>query len=215
MNAACEFDHLVIGAHTLAQGAAFVSELLDVELQTGGQHAAMGTHNMVLKLGARAYLEVIAIDPAAETPARPRWFGLDDEGVRRRIRAQPRLLAWAARTLDIAAAASNCPIALGAVQAMTRGRYQWRITIPGDGALVNDGLLPALIQWEGDIHPAANLRDRSCELITLEGSHPTPGTINAALIALGVKDTLSVTPATAPRLAARIRGPHGVYEIAS
>ena len=78
MSAACEFDHLIIGAHTLEQGAAYIEELLGVKPQAGGRHAAMGTHNMLLRLGARAYLEIIAIDPAGETPQRPRWFGLDD-----------------------------------------------------------------------------------------------------------------------------------------
>jgi hypothetical protein len=81
---ACEFDHLIIGAHTLEQGAAFIEALLGVQPQAGGRHVAMGTHNRVLKLGARAYLEVIAIDPAAAAPSRPRWFGLDDANIRRK-----------------------------------------------------------------------------------------------------------------------------------
>jgi hypothetical protein len=37
----------------------------------------MGTHNRLLKLGEGFYLELIAIDPQAPPPGRPRWFGLD------------------------------------------------------------------------------------------------------------------------------------------
>jgi hypothetical protein len=215
MTSFCEFDHLVIGAHTLGQGAAFIGNLLGIELQPGGRHAAMGTHNLVLKLGARAYLEMIAIDPAGEPPARPRWFSLDDETTRLRIHEQPRLLTWAARTQNIDGALSCCPASAGRVQAMTRGAYRWKITIPDDGARVVDGLLPALIQWHGNLHPADNLDERGCELVRLEAGHPTPEIINPALLALGLAGTLQVTSAAAPRFAAIIRSPRGLCTITS
>ncbi|HCV79405.1 VOC family protein, partial [Pseudomonas oryzihabitans] len=50
-------DHLVIVAPTLAAGARYVEERLGVALQPGGQHARMGTHNLLLGLGD-GYLEV-------------------------------------------------------------------------------------------------------------------------------------------------------------
>lgn len=37
----------------------------------------MGTHNLMLRLGDSSYLEIIAINPAAPAPGRPRWFALD------------------------------------------------------------------------------------------------------------------------------------------
>ncbi len=37
MSAACEFDHLIIGAHTFEQGAAFIEELLGFKPQAGGR----------------------------------------------------------------------------------------------------------------------------------------------------------------------------------
>ena len=70
-------DHLVVAARTLAQGADFLRDLLGVEALSGGKHVAMGTHNLVMQLGEERYLEVIAIDPDAEPPERPRWFDLD------------------------------------------------------------------------------------------------------------------------------------------
>ena len=39
----------------------------------------MGTHNALPRLGDKAYLGTIVIDPAnGTTPSRPRWFDLDD-----------------------------------------------------------------------------------------------------------------------------------------
>lgn len=37
-----------------------------------------GTHNRCLGMEDGIYLEVIAVDPEAPPPSRPRWFGLDD-----------------------------------------------------------------------------------------------------------------------------------------
>ena len=70
-------DHLVVVCRDLAQGAAWLRERTGVEPQPGGKHKLMGSHNALLRLGARTYLELLAIDPAAAQPARPRWFGLD------------------------------------------------------------------------------------------------------------------------------------------
>lgn len=213
MRPACEFDHLIIGAHTLAQGAAFIEAILGVQAQAGGRHVAMGTHNLVLKLGGRAYLEVIAIDPAAAAPSRPRWFGLDQEDIRAHLRERPRLLTWAARTQDIENAVMQCPITLGPIHAMERGAYQWRITIPDDGALISDGLVPALIQWDCATHPADKLEDRGYELASLEGEHPDAPTLSAALAELGLEHIIRPVKARNARLAATIRSARGVCTI--
>ncbi|MGH6623755.1 MAG: VOC family protein, partial [Burkholderiaceae bacterium] len=90
-----ELDHLIVACSDLATGVSWVAERLGVEPQPGGRHEAMGTHNALLRLGARCYLEVIAIDPEAAAPARPRWFGLDDETTRTALARSPALLTWA------------------------------------------------------------------------------------------------------------------------
>src|SRR5581483_3649792 len=102
MRAMTELDHLTIAAHTLDQGLAYVRDALGVDLPTGGAHPRMATHNRLLRLGDGVFLEVIAIDPAAPPPARPRWFQLDDPALQADLRRAPRLLTWVVRTSDIA-----------------------------------------------------------------------------------------------------------------
>ena len=58
----------------------------------------MGTHNHLMRLGRGIFLELIAVNPAAPAPTRPRWYGLDDPFVRARLAEGPQLLTWVVNT---------------------------------------------------------------------------------------------------------------------
>ena len=96
---------------------------------------------------------------------------------------------------------------------MTRGDLRWRITIPDDGHRPGararaDADRVARRRASGG--RAARLRP---SLVALAGEHPEPATVRAALAALGLGDTLKVTYAKSPRLAAMIRTPRGVVTL--
>src|SRR2546427_162767 len=110
-------DHLVVAAATLEQGEQYIETRLGVRPVRGGKHVAMGTHNSLLRLGPKIYLEVIAIDPDGIAPPRARWFGLDTAALRAELQTAPRLIHWIARTDDIAAARRACPVDCGEIQA--------------------------------------------------------------------------------------------------
>jgi hypothetical protein len=203
-SARATLDHLVVAADTLANGEDYLESVLGVRPQRGGKHAAMGTHNSLLKLGERCYLELIAIDPDTAAPLRPRWFDLDRPAIRALLAQQPRLIHWVARTDDIEAARLVSPIDPGPVHAMSRGDFRWRITIPDDGARPGAGVLPTLIQWQNARHPADDMTDAGVRLAALAASHPEPGAMRAVLAALGLSETLKVTFDAAPRLAAML-----------
>ncbi|HET9761923.1 MAG TPA: VOC family protein [Casimicrobiaceae bacterium] len=207
------FDHLIVAAATLEQGEEHIEATLGVRPRRGGKHVAMGTHNSLLKLGAKSFLEVIAIDPEGAAPARPRWFALDSAALRDALRTGPRLIHWVARSRDIDASRRASPIELGPVQPMERGTFRWRITIPDDGQLPGSGLVPTLIQWSDERHPADGLADSGVALTALAGAHPEPAAIRAALAALGLSDALKVTFSATPRLAAFLRTPRGAVTL--
>jgi hypothetical protein len=202
-------DHLVVAAATLEEGEDYIETRLGARPLRGGRHVAMGTHNSLLKLGEKTYLEVIAIDPDAVAPGPARWFGLDTAALRAKVQGAPRLIHWVARTDDIVAARRACPVDCGEVHAMARGAFEWRITIPADGHLPGGGVLPTLIQWADERHPADALPDAGVRLVALAGAHPEPGAIRSALAALSLADTLKVTFATTPRFAAMLRTARG------
>jgi hypothetical protein len=86
---ATRFDHFVIAAAHLDDGAAWLHDRLGVSMSGGGRHRRMGTHNRLLRLGDGRYLEVIAVDAAAPAPDRPRWFGLDQPAMQARLAHEP------------------------------------------------------------------------------------------------------------------------------
>src|SRR4030095_1080917 len=148
---AVEPDHLVVAALELDQGCNWVEQQLGVRPQPGGKHVAMGTHNALLHLGPRFFLEMIAVDPDGVKPARPRWFDLDEPRMKAALAEGPHLVHWVVRTTDIDAAVARIP----------------------------------------DLGTA------------------TP-TVRAPRASLGLSDTLKVTYAKSPRLAAMIRTARGV-----
>jgi hypothetical protein len=151
-------DHLVVAARTLDEGARWIEGRLGVAPAGGGKHAVMGTHNRLLSLGPEAYLELIAIDPEAPPPGRPRWFSLDTEEMAARLAQGPTLIHWVARTDDIHRDIAALGHAVEVLR-MHRGDFRWRIGVPRDGALFEDGTRPTLIQWEGEERPPSVLPD--------------------------------------------------------
>ena len=204
-------DHLVLACANLAQGATHVRTRLGVEVQPGGRHLLMGTHNALLKLGPRTYLELIAVDPAGSAQ-RPRWFGLDTPLVRARMAKGPFLLTWVAACGDIVVAAALDP-GFGEVIAASRGAFSWRITVPADGGLNRDGVVPTLIQWNGEAHPCDGLEDRGCALRELQLRHPQARRIEALLGGLKLEGPLVLREGQA-RIAAWVDTPRGVAELA-
>lgn len=174
-------DHLVIVSPTLAAGAQLVERQLGVSMQSGGNHPRMSTHNLLLRLGDCFYLEVIAPDPLAPKPRRPRWFGLD----KLNAQASPRLAHWVARTEFLDAADEELQSAFGVIEPMNRGELSWSISIHTDGQLPLDGVVPSLIDWGDSKPPAQRLDEKGCQLQRLEIFHPEPGAVEHHLEMIG------------------------------
>jgi hypothetical protein len=198
-----EIDHLVIGARTLEEGAAYVEAQLGVRPGPGGRHDGVGTHNMLLGLGRPCYLEVIAPDPGQPDPPQPRPFDLDDPAMRLRLDAGPRLIAWVARTpvLDAVVTRLGAHHA-GEIRPMRRGRLSWRIAMPPQRQDMSN-LIPALIQWDDGKGAAQKLPDSGVRLVALEAEHPEVDGLRNALAQRGLDEALRIRRSPHPRLVAR------------
>ncbi|WDY55846.1 VOC family protein [Pseudomonas sp. PSKL.D1] len=202
----CTLDHLVVVSPILPLGARFVERQLGVQLQPGGEHVRMGTHNLLLRLGDSFYLEVIAPNSMAPLPTRPRWFGLDELSAQ----ASPRLAHWVARTEQLDTADEGLRKVFGEVEPMSRGVLSWKISIQPDGHLPLEGAIPSLIDWGDAEHPAQRLDDKGCQLQHLEISYPDPGLVERQLEAIGFTGPVSVLRGERYVLRASISTPGGL-----
>ena len=223
MTITCGIDHLVVAAHTLDRGVQWCEATLGVTPRAGGEHPLMGTHNRLLRIATasypRAYLEIIAIDPAAPPPGRRRWFDLDDPALRHAIQLQPRLVHFVASTADAATglrALRRLGIERGPLVKAERpapeGMLRWQISVRRDGQRLFYGGLPTLIQW-GDMHPADAMPDSGLTLQSLHVSHPRLADLQAAHGAIGLQGVGAEQGP--PNLVATLATPKGLVVLES
>ena len=193
-------DHLVFGCDDLQDGTSFLEQTLGVGFAGGGKHTLMATHNRLLKLQDSIYFEAIAIDHEAVQKhgniGRKRWFSLDEDRTKERLAQSPRPLTWVVAVDDIYDAVSKCGYDAGEITAMTRGDLEWMLTIPEDGTLVEDGLLPGFIQWPGGRNPANKLPESGTRLQRLILQHPQPYAIEKIIDQLSIDRPIEVRPGT-------------------
>jgi hypothetical protein len=209
-------DHLVIAAASLPQGAEYLRGLLGVEIPLGGAHATMGTHNLLMQLGDDRYLEVIAINPAAAAPQRPRWFDLDHGLMRASLQVRPRLITWVVNTPDIRRLSGAAGFDIGTPTALSRDGLEWEIALTDDGRLLADGMLPYCIQWRSEPHPSRAMADLGCRLQKLSIHHNRPAWLAERLHDLGAADLVEVEEIPdfeSPSLSAIIETPRGLVTL--
>lgn len=185
-----EIDHIVIACTDLDAGAAWLSGLLRAAPEPGGRHAVMGIHNRLWRMGVSEYIELIAIDPLADAPPCPRWFGLDQ------FDGSPRLVGWVCRMSNLKAPEGS------RIMTATRGDLSWRIAVPDSGISAMGGLDPLRIDWGNGPHPADTMPDLGLRLIGLDLTHPKPPR-------LPVTDPRVKVRAGDPGLVAHISTPQG------
>ena len=182
--------------------------VLGAKMSPGGKHPVMGTHNTLLALGPGIYLEVIAVAPDAPAPEHRRWFNLDTYD------GPPRIMNWICRTDDIFEALDAAPPGTGVPMALTRGDMAWSMAVPEFGRLPFDDAMPALIEWENDVHPAGLLPDHELRLARLDVFHPEAEALLSAFPALHNLDLVSVREGPEKRLIASISTPEGIRVLA-
>lgn len=200
-------DHLIYAAPELETAVTDIAERFGVGAAGGGQHIGLGTHNRLLSLGPRTYLEIIAPDPAQPEPATPRPFGVD--GVTR-----SGLVGWALECDDIDAAVRDArsrgfdpgDVMEGRRATPTGELLRWRLTRNAMTA----GVVPFLISWGETPHPASTA-PQGLTLTSVHVESPDPTPVREALQALGA--SVEVRTGTTAALVARISGPNGDLEL--
>jgi hypothetical protein len=201
-------DHLVFGVPDLAQGIEMVERRTGVRASFGGRHPGRGTHNALMSLGGRQYLEIIARDPdQVDAP------GLLFPALERL--SEPRLIAWAVAVesvVDLAKRARAASIVtvgpLDGSRAQSDGSLLTWKTLRIDSPLEG---VPFFIEWKDAAHPSQN-SPSGCSLTSFAIEHTDPEQIGRVLKSLGVDEAV-ITPASRVRMKARLQTPKGEIEL--
>ena len=186
-------DHIVIGAANLTSGTKILETKLSTKFSPGGEHKIMGTHNKLLKLQSNIYLEVIANNPNVDKPSRQRWFSLDEARTKEKIKHSPRALCWVLEVKNIENTVKKCGYNPGEILQISRGELTWKITAQSNGRLSENGVLPALIEWQSDQHPSKKLTNSNVSLNKLSLFHPEPYKIKNIISNLIESDLIRVS----------------------
>ncbi|HEX4946448.1 MAG TPA: VOC family protein [Blastocatellia bacterium] len=201
-------DHLLLGVPNLEEGIAWVAEKTGVEAVFGGRHPGLGTHNALLSLGRKQYLEIIAPDPTQTTLA-PQFAFLQ-------LATAPRLLTWAAATKDIhdiAAQAHAAGFELSGPNHGSRTRpdgqtLRWKtLFLKNDFSL----LIPFFIEWDAASRHPSEDSPTGCTLRAFEIETPQPETLRLAFRRLGL--AANVARGNKARLRALLDAPRGIVEL--
>ena len=201
---ATELDHLIWAVPDLDHGVGTMEKKTSVRAAYGGRHPGVGTHNAILDLGDRRYLEILAPDP---TQTRFSSFGAlvrDLQG--------PKLLSWAVRTDDVRAvsdAAQQGGLRPGVVLSLSRRTpsgvtLSWRLMQIEGHAF--GPLMPIFIEWRTEEHPSRSA-PLGCVLQSLEIRTPDADSLRSHLGVLGL--TPEVREADEPGLQAEVETPAG------
>jgi len=202
-------DHLVFGVPDLARGIELIEHQTGVRARFGGQHPGRGTHNALLSLGGRQYLEIIAIDPLqTEAP------GLLFPALK--SLTQPQLIAWAVAVESVTDTAKRAkaenietvgPLAGSRAQA-DGSLLTWK-TLRLGGPRVEG--LPFFIEWQqGTAHPSQQ-SPSGCTLASFAVEHTDEEWMRRTLKRLGAD--AHVIPGARIRLKARLLTPKGDVEL--
>jgi hypothetical protein len=210
-----DLDHMLLGVSDLDHGIAWLEERSGVRAAMGGVHPGRGTHNALLALGPRQYMEIIAPDPAqfGSGIAIP---GVAAQVAKLRTLKEPSLVGWAAHTDDIASVARNITVAgfkfVGPLEG-SRVRPDGKTLRWKSLALENDAdrILPFFIEWSRDSVHQSQDAPAGCRVQSFSAETPQAHQVTFTARALGLD--LSVASGKAAQLFARITGAKGEFEL--
>ncbi len=204
---AVQIDHIVLGISDLQAGIDQLEELTGVRPVFGGEHPDLGTHNALMSLGTRQYLEILAPRPEAEVVDRHRplkelsdltpvmWAVATDDAVQ----TAERLATNGHPTTEIVPGSRTLPD--GSI-------LEWKIFRLSEFGLAG---VPFFIEWsEQSPHPSQT-SPTGCEFESIELAHPKSDRLRQVVQILGLN--LAVAQNESTMMKVRIRCPSGEIQL--
>lgn len=203
-------DHIVYCTRDLEKEVARLEKVFGTDFSPGGRHLTEGSKNVLLNLGNKCYLEVLAIDAANTEISAPRWMGID-------LLTSDKITRWALKTDDskkdaevVKAYSSQMGTIKGGERITSEGKkLEWDLVMPLNSPEVE--VVPFMTDWtKSDVHPTDNM-PQNCELLEISLQHPNPREIEKVLEALNCK--IRVALDSVPRISIKIKSPNGIIDL--
>tara|TARA_B100000212_G_C27163054_1_gene442624 strand:+ start:50 stop:700 length:651 start_codon:yes stop_codon:yes gene_type:complete len=163
-----KLDHIVFGSRTLEEGTVFIENILQAKLSDIGYHKDMGTHNRVIRISEKIYLEIVAIDPKRKNLKNRKWFNLDSSNLQSKLKKSPQIIGYVIENND-----RNITKYYDPFFEASRNRYKWKFAMPTfnnnilDSEIIEKGIIPSLISWKSE-KPIYQMKENQFELISFE-----------------------------------------------
>jgi hypothetical protein len=197
-------DHFIVGIHDLDEGIRLVEQMTGVRPIPGGVHPHIGTHNALIALGDRSYLEIIAPDPGADLDALvPELKKRFRDPLTEMARLTPFL--WAIGSRDIEATAARLRdggIELSPPQPGSRKKpdgslLEWRASFIVDPAAPG---LPFVIQWKDPAVSPPTDSPQGCRIVSYSVFGPNGDLLAQIIEALALDGDTATAEASALEL---------------
>jgi Glyoxalase-like domain len=194
-------DHILLGASDLDRAVEAVAKATGVQPVYGGKHPS-GTHNALLSLGGRTYLEVIAPQPGVKGPTR---YG-DFEKL-----AKPTPIGWAVSGGDLASLRQRLetagfpltPAAPGSRVTPAGTTLHWQTF----GLATEIPQAPFFIVWSAETPHPSTTSPSGCTLKELVLAGPDAARLEKLRAALGL--TVRVVQGTSAAMTLKLQCPRG------
>lgn len=205
-------DHIIWACDDLERGAHRFEALTGISAQYGGVHASGLTHNALVKIGARCYLEILA-PTGPPSAADDGWTRLAHTHV-----GEPRVLTYCLRSSRPLTEVVHIAVDLGAppCEVLRNGRVspegvalRWQWVAP---SFEGYGLaFPFFIDWLDSPHPATAAQTEGIELREFSVGHPRATELQRDLTRLGA--SVATHRAATTEFRVHLNTPRGIVQL--
>jgi hypothetical protein len=204
-------DHIIWACDDLERGTRRFEALTGVSPRYGGVHASGSTHNALVGLGPRCYLEILA-PTGPEVPTEDAWCRLA------RNAREPRIVTYCMRSSRPLRQLAQIAEAAGAHDALvaSNGRvtpegvklsWQWVAPVFDEFGLA----FPFFIDWLDSPHPAATALSHEVRLAEFAVGHPRADALLRTLSAMATP--IDTYTAAAIEFRVRLHTPRGTLAL--
>ena len=202
-------DHIIWACPDLDAGIAEFETMTGVRAQAGGKHPHLGTHNALMHLGNRRYLEIVAPDPDHDGGPWSRSL---------QQLSEPTLLHWVIARPNLGDYVNGLSGLVGGDNGVTSisrhhpklGLLNWEILLLPRHKF--GCLIPFLIDWGESIHPT-ELLEHECTLRSVRITSPQLADLMKVYSWLAID--VEFAEAADPKLEFLIDTPNGEINLAT